>query len=91
MDEASQMECIKKILDDPNYEEPLNEMADDVLVSHVKPLIAEASKHEIWEVYLEQRLDLSSFIPAAFGTPDLVALYGKTLAVMDHRVWGNEC
>ena len=79
------MECIKEVLNDEHYEEFLNELADEVLISHVKPLIAEASKHEIWEVFLEQRLDLSNFIPGAFGTADLVAYYDGTLVVMDHK------
>jgi RecB family exonuclease len=84
-DQASQMECIKEILADPNYDESLNEMADDVLNQHIKPLIAEASKHEIWEVFLEQRLDLSSFIPQSHGTADVVILFDKTLIVLDHK------
>lgn len=84
-EQASQLQSIKELLDDPNYDESLNEMADDVLNQHIKPLIAEASKHENWEFLTEQRLDLSSFIPESFGTADVITLFGNTLVVLDHK------
>ena len=84
-EQASQLESIKELLDDPNYDESLNEMADDVLNQHIKPLIAEASKHEIWDMFLERKLDLGSFIPQSYGTADVIAIYGNTLHLVDHK------
>jgi len=74
---------LDEIYDNPMYGESMQEYVDDY-VTYVLELYSEAQKRSIdADIFLEHRIDLTSWVPEGFGTGDCVIIADGIMDVVD--------
>lgn len=73
---------MKKLNENPLYQEEMQEYTD-MYVDFIQEQLCQCNASPF--VAVEQRVDISDYVPEAFGTTDCVILSGNTLHVIDFK------
>jgi hypothetical protein len=75
----------EKLLKHPLYDPEMIALADDYSTYALEIFNGFRAKDKAAKIYIEQRLDMTEYVPYGFGTGDTVIVGAKRLALVDYK------